>query len=251
MALTMATRPDENAARSTAVLEHPKNALGPQRTYPTDEKPAPVATVLVVDDHPIVRAGTRLWLHACTDLRVVGEAESGEQALELAPRLHPDVILLDLTLPGMSGLEALHALRESVPEAKIVVLTASDRGDAVRDALRAGAVGYHLKGTTMDPLVDAIRSALHDVETLDPNAARGLAQAAKRSPLPFEALTGREREVLRLLVQGLPNEKIAGELVVTEATVKYHVRSIRRKMQADNRTHIVSLALRHHLLEDD
>jgi NarL family two-component system response regulator LiaR len=251
MAIADVVRPRGNAARSTATLERPKSAEERDRAHTAVEEPAPVAKVLVVDDHPIVRAGICWWMRECPDLRVVGEADSGEQALELASRLHPDVVLLDLVLPGMSGLETLRALRDLAPDAKVVVLTSLEAGDAVRDALRAGATGYHIKGVSMGELVHAIYAAQRDKATLDPNAARRLAQAATRSPLPFEELTERERDVLRLLVGGLPNEKIADELVITEATVKYHVRSIRRKMQASNRTHIVSLAIRHRLVDDE
>jgi two-component system, NarL family, response regulator LiaR len=251
MVIADGVRQHENVARSMATLERPKSTEELGRTHAAVEGPAQVAKVLVVDDHPIIRAGICFWMRDCPDLRVVGEADSGEQALELASRLHPDVVLLDLILPGMNGLETLRALRALAPDAKVVVLTSLEAGDAVREALRAGAIGYHLKGASMDELVHAIRAARRDEATLDPHAARRLAKAATRSPLPFQELTERERDVLRLLVGGLPNEKIAQGLVITEATVKYHVRSIRRKMQASNRTHIVSLALRYRLVDDE
>jgi NarL family two-component system response regulator LiaR len=251
MAIVDVVRPHGNAARSMVTLERPKSAEVRVRIHAAVDEPAPVAKVLVVDDHPIIRAGICWWMRDCPDLSVVGEADSGEQALELASRLHPDVVLLDLVLPGINGLETLRALRELAPDAKVVVLTSFEAGDAVREALRAGAIGYHLKGASMDELVHAIRAAQRDEATLDPHAARRLAKAATLSPLPFEELTERERDVLRLLVRGLPNEKIAENLVITAATVKFHVRSIRRKMQASNRTHIVSLALRYRLVDDE
>ncbi len=178
MPLASVTYRTKDAARPIAVLEHPKKIEGRNGTHCLAEEPTQVAKVLVVDDHPIVRAGIRCWIRECPDLNIVGEADSGEKAIELGAQLHPDVILLDLVLPGMTGLETLRTLRELVPDAKVVVLTSLVAGDAVRDALQAGAIGYHLKGASMDVLVKAIRSSTRNEATLDANAARGLAQAA-------------------------------------------------------------------------
>jgi DNA-binding NarL/FixJ family response regulator len=238
------------AAPAVAVLERSKATAKATvgRARAASVAADDVAEVLVVDDHPVMRAGIRFALQTCPDLKVVGEAATGEEALRLAPVLRPSVILMDMAMPGMGGLETIRALRRQAPGAKVVVLTCIDGGDPVRDALQAGVTGYHLKGTAMDDLVRAIRLAARNEQTLDPVAARMLAEATTRSPVLSEELTEREREVLGLLVQGLRNDAIAEQLVVTVATIKFHVRAIRRKLRATSRAHIVSLAMRHHLV---
>jgi NarL family two-component system response regulator LiaR len=190
----------------------------------------------------------RFVLQSYPDMRVVGEAGAGEEALRLVSVLHPQVVLMDLLMPGMGGLAAIRTLHRQAPKIKILVLTNAEGGAVVRDALQAGAFGYHLKGTNVDDLAQAIRSAAQDQPSLDPVAARMLATEATRPSVLLQPLTDRERDVLELLVLGLQNKAIAEELVVTEATVKFHVRSIRRKLQATSRAHIVSMALRHHLV---
>ncbi len=236
------------SAPAGALPERVMLAHAPKQTSSQPTEGINAATVLIVDDHPVVRDGIRFALQYCSDIHIVGEAGSGEEALRLVPILRPSVVLMDLLMPGMGGITTIRALHRQAPETRILVLTTVERGDAVRDALHAGAVGYYLKGAFTGDLVQAIRSPVQGQPSLDTGAALLLAQLAPRPCVPSKPLTQREREVLYLLAQGLSNAKIAEALVVTEPTVKHHVRSIRRKLQATSRTHVVSLALTHQVL---
>lgn len=208
----------------------------------------PVTRVLIVDDHPVVRKGIRLILRSCSDMEVVGEAGSGEEALRVVDRLRPKIIVTDLMMPGMDGIATIRALRECAPQARIVVLTNLEAGDLVQEALKAGATAYYFKRAAMAVLIQAIRSAAQDQMSLDPEAALALAQATKRGHTLGHDLTKREHDVLGLLVQGLSNAAMAAQLVVSVATVKFHLHSIGRKLGARSRTKIVAVALHHHLI---
>ncbi len=204
--------------------------------------------VVVVDDHPIVRQGLVATLDDESDFQVVGAASSAEEAVGLVERHAPDVILLDLELPGMSGVEAIPRLREASPASKILVFTAYDTDERVLSAVRAGAGGYLLKGAAVSEIAGAIRTVADGGTALAPSAAAKLANAV-RAPRGAGPLTPREREVLRLVAQGLPGKQIAGALGISERTVKFHTASLIRKLDADNRAQAVAVAAQRGLLE--
>jgi NarL family two-component system response regulator LiaR len=236
---------------SIALVERTANARGNHtRGNPAASAAgqALVTRVLIVDDHPIVRSGIQLALLSCPEFTVVGEAGSGEEALRLVEQVRPDLILMDLVMPRMGGLSAIRAIRERVPDARILVLTSYEEGDTVQQALQAGAIGYQLKGVAMTELLEAIRLAAAGQSSLAPMAAQALVQATQQAPALGGDLTGRERAVLGLLIHGLSNKEIAERLVVTIATVKFHLRNIRLKLGATTRTQTVVMALRHRLI---
>lgn len=204
--------------------------------------------VMIVDDHPMVRRGLAAFLKASSGLQYVGEAGDGQEALLLCDRFQPDVILMDLVMPAMSGAAAARAIRARCPRVQIIALTSFQEKELVREALEAGAISYLLKNVTADELASAIRAAWAGRSTLAPEAMQALVQTASEEPAPGFDLTAREREVLALMVQGLSNPDIAERLVVTRSTAKAHVSSILSKLGVTNRAEAISLALRHHLV---
>lgn len=220
----------------------PKAQLSAQR-----QSAVPVR-VLQVDDHVVMGNGIRFSLLAFPDIEIVGQATSGEEALALCDQLHPDVVLMDLIMPGMGGVAAISALHAQWPEIQVVALTSFEDGSLVEEALRAGAIGYLLKDVTVDDLAKAIRLAQRGIPILAPMAAQALVHAvAARPPKIGQDLTERERQVLGLLAEGMSNQQIAESLVITPATVKFHTRSIRSKLGTTSRTETVVLALKYHL----
>jgi NarL family two-component system response regulator LiaR len=208
-------------------------------------------SVLVVDDHSLVRTGITFSLLAFEDLEVVGQASTAEEGLRLVEELAPDVVLMDLMMPGMGGVAAIRLLHERAPDLPVLALTSFQEGELVQQALQAGALSYLLKNIEADELAKAIRLARRGLPVLAAEAAQAVVRAvASRPPALGHDLTGREREVLGLLAKGLSNNAIAERLVITAATVKFHTRSIRSKLCASSRTEIVSIALRHHLVPD-
>ncbi len=204
--------------------------------------------VLVVDDHPIVREGLVALLEDEADFAVAGSAGSAEEALELIEQLAPDVLLLDLELPGLNGVAAIPEFAQVSPATRILVFTAYDTDERVFGAIRAGARGYLLKGATSAEITQAVR-AVHDGESyLEPRIAAKLV-AEVSAPRRFTGLlTERERSVLRLVAAGLANKQIARSLSISERTVKFHVTSILRKLEADNRAQAVAVATQRGLL---
>jgi NarL family two-component system response regulator LiaR len=203
--------------------------------------------IMIVDDHALVRNGLRVFLLAFDDLKLVGEAASGEEALRLCKQLQPDVVLMDLVMPGMDGVATTRAIRESWPQIQVVALTSFWDEELVQGALQAGAISYLLKDVSADALADGIRKAHAGRSTLAPEAAQVLIQATRKPSTPGHDLTEREREVLALMVEGLSNLEIAERLVVSQATVKFHVSNILSKLGVDSRTEAVILALQHKL----
>lgn len=203
--------------------------------------------VMLVDDHPMVRKGLATFLMVFDDLEFAGEADSGEAAVQLCGRIQPDVILMDLMLPGMDGAAATRQIREQFPQVQVVALTSFKEQSVVLEALQAGAIGYLLKDVTADDLARAIRAAHAGRATLSPEAAQVLVEAAQEPPVPGHDLTVREREVLALMVEGLNNTQIAGRLVVSPSTIKSHVSHILSKLGVASRTEAVALAMRHRL----
>jgi DNA-binding NarL/FixJ family response regulator len=223
--------------------------------------------VLIVDDHAVVRQGLRTFLELQDDpaslaIEVVGEAADGVQAVEQARRLQPDVVLLDLVMPVMGGIEALPRIVESSPRSRVIILTSFGEEDKLLPAIRAGAQGYLLKDIPPNELVQAVRAAYLGKVQLHPDIARTLMAAvatreaappaaASQAPAPPDDLTERELEVLRLIAAGLNNRQIADRLVISEKTVKTHVSSILGKLHVEDRTQAAVYALRHGLAADE
>jgi len=207
--------------------------------------------VMLVDDHQMVRNGLGTFLLVHDDLELVGEAGDGEQALTTFERVDPDVVLMDLKMPRMDGVEATRALLKRDPELRIIALTSFKDEALIREALDAGAIGYLLKDVDANDLAEAIRAANRGEPTLAPEAAWALFKAARRGRELGDDLTEREREVLVLLVDGLTNREIADRLYISDSTVKTHVSNILSKLGVATRTEAVSLALQKGLIEED
>ncbi len=199
--------------------------------------------LIIVDDHPVVRNGIMNMLLIFDDIELVGEAGGGLELLSQLQEVVPDVILMDMVMPGMDGLKTTRAVRAQYPDVKIVILTTFPQGDVVRDALEAGAVGFLTKNAEIDTLADAVRAAHAGQTTLAPEATAALMQSKSRSPKLGHDLSKRELEVLALLVEGLSNREIAERLTISPATVKHHVSACISKLQAANRGQAAILAL--------
>jgi NarL family two-component system response regulator LiaR len=205
--------------------------------------------VLLVDDHAVVRSGLAAFLMVFDDLELVAEAGSGEEAVRLCRELEPDVVLMDLVMPGMDGAAATKAIRAECPDVQVVALTSFKEEELVQGAMEAGAIGYLLKNVSADELAGAIRAAHAGRPTLAPEAAQALIHAATQPRKPGYDLTDREREVLELMVEGLSNSEIADRLVVSSSTVKFHVSNILSKLAVKSRTEAVAFALQEGLVK--
>lgn len=205
--------------------------------------------VMLVDDHTMVRRGLATFLQISDNLELVGEADNGEEAIELCAHLLPDVILMDMVMPDMDGVTATRLIREQFPTVQVIALTSFKEAGLVQSALQAGAIGYLLKDISAEELARAIRSAHAGHGTVDSEVTQGLIQAATRPTVPGEDLTEREHEVLTLLVEGLNNTEIAEKLVVSPSTIKSHVSNILAKLDVTSRTEAAALAVRHHLVD--
>ena len=205
--------------------------------------------LMLVDDHELVRAGLRTFLGLQPDIEVVGEAGSGEQALALVPGLDPDIVLLDLVLPGMSGLDVVRRLRTAHPAVKVVVLTSYAGEESVLPAVRAGVAGYLLKDVGPAELADALRTVHAGGASLDP-AVTATVMRGVGAPDPAAALTPRELEVLRLVARGRSNRLIARDLALSEKTVKAHMSAVLAKLGVADRTQAALYAVRHGIATD-
>jgi DNA-binding NarL/FixJ family response regulator len=208
-----------------------------------------VIRLAVVDDHPILRQGLVAALEDEPDFAVVGAAANADDAVTLAARLCPDVILLDLELPGTGGIEAIPRLLTESPASRILVFTAYDTDELVLGALRAGAKGYLLEGATAEEIARSVRAIASGGSALAPRVAAKLVTEVSAPAGESGHLTPREREVLRLIADGLPSKQIARELSISERTVKFHAASINRKLGAENRAQAVAVAAQRGLLE--
>jgi NarL family two-component system response regulator LiaR len=204
--------------------------------------------VMIVDDHAVVRSGLSAFLLAFDDFEHVGDATGGADAVSKCISLRPDVVLMDLVMPGVDGAEATRRIKEACPEVQVIALTSYKEDDLVQGALKAGAISYLLKNVTADQLADAIRGAHAGRSTLAPEAAQVLIKAATE-PAQDEGLTSRELEILRLMVRGDSNPDIAEKLFVSRSTVKFHVSNILMKLGTATRTEAVAVALQRKLVE--
>ena len=200
--------------------------------------------IMVVDDHEMVREGLTTFMKAFDDMQLVAEAESGTTAIQLCAEILPDVILMDMAMPDMDGVSAIHAIRKKHPQVQIIALTSFKEGSRIKKALEAGAIGYLIKDVSADDLARAIRAAHAGRATLSPEATQALVEVANQLPVPGNDLTEREREVLILMIEGLNNIQIAGRLTVSPSTIKSHVSNILAKLGVASRTEAVTLALR-------
>jgi DNA-binding NarL/FixJ family response regulator len=228
----------------------------------TQAKPVIKIRVLIVDDHAVVRQGLRMFIEMQKDMEVVGEGTNGIEAVELATQLKPDVILLDLIMPQMDGVEATQRILEAAPHSRVLILTSFGEDDKVFPAVRAGAQGYLLKDIQPNELVKAVRETFQGKTQLHPDIAQRLMTAVSGSAPPqdeksvslleeLQILTEREREVLDWIARGLNNREIAEKMVISEKTVKTHVSNLLNKLDLEDRTRAAIWALKHGLGSED
>jgi NarL family two-component system response regulator LiaR len=220
----------------------------------TDHKTQPPIRVLIADDHAVVRRGLRMLIDVKPGMEVAGEAVDGLEAVHLARSVQPDVILLDLVMPHKGGIEAIREIKQENPEARILVLTSFAEDDKVFPAIKAGALGYLLKDSSPEVLLEAIRQVYRGESSLHPTIARKLILELNQPPdLPptEEPLTRREVEVLKLVAKGMTNQEISEALVIREGTVRVHVSNILDKLHLANRTQAALYALREGLASLD
>lgn len=204
--------------------------------------------ILLVEDQTLMRQGLRTILNLEPGMQVIGEASDGENGMRMALELRPDIILMDVQMPHMNGVDATAAICAAWPDARVIILTTFDRDDYVFQGIRAGAMGYLLKDTPAENLVATINRVYAGEPFIQPEiASRALRELVRPQASPLEPLTEREREVLMLLAQGATNKEIAERLVLTEGTVKNHVSSLLGKLQAENRTQAADIARRYGL----
>ncbi|MCC7207988.1 MAG: response regulator transcription factor [Anaerolineae bacterium] len=204
--------------------------------------------VLIIDDHYMVRRGLIALLENFDDFIVVGDVGDARIGVEMCNQHRPDVVLMDIVMPGMDGVSATRAIRSSCPETQVVALTSFHDEERVQEALKAGAIGYLMKNVSVDELANAVRRAHQGQPTLAPEAAQALISATVRPPALGHDLTEREREVLSLMVEGLNNREIAERLVISNSTVKNHVSNILDKLRTSSRTQAVAMAVEHRII---
>lgn len=204
--------------------------------------------ILVADDHPMLREGLVAVLSAHSDFEVVGEAKDGREVVAFVKKHSPDVILLDLEMPNMDGVEALEALQKDGVETRAIVFTAYDTDEKILGAIKAGAKGYLLKGSSRQDIFGAVEAVASGGSLLGPDITSRLLTHMSHEQSTADAPTPRESEVLRLIAKGMPNREIAAQLYISERTVKFHVSSLLAKLEAENRTEAVAIAREKKLL---
>jgi two-component system, NarL family, response regulator LiaR len=246
------------AVSTSSTGDHPKPLVEPVETNSISCEemimPTPIS-IIIVDDHEVVRNGIRAYLETLDEFTVVGEASSGEEAIKLVSDYIPDVVLMDLIMPGMDGVETTRRVRAISPRTQVVVLTSYHEDIHIFPALKAGAISYVLKDMKMDKLVDAIIRAVHGEVTLHPRVAARVLQNLRGEnadePQLFTDLTERERDVLKLIANGLSNTQIAEKLVISENTVKGHVSNILSKLHLADRTQAAVYAWQKGIVQRD
>jgi DNA-binding NarL/FixJ family response regulator len=206
---------------------------------------SPEITCLIVDDHEVVREGLRLSLSRASHIRVIGEASDGASAIALAERRRPDIVIMDVRMPGMDGLEATKELTQKVPDTAVLIFTAYSERSLLSRGLESGAKGYILKEAPHQTLLRAIEKVASGEGYVDPALMPAFLTGREKD----EMLTSREREILQLLADGMSNADVAGKLFISQETVKSHVRHILAKLEADTRTHAVAIALREAIID--
>ena len=204
--------------------------------------------ILLVDDHAVVRSGLSKFLLVNKDLKLVGEASDGAEAVQMVSLYRPDVVLMDLMMPGVDGIAATREIHQKYPHIKVIVLTSFADQNMVQGAMQAGAIGYLQKNVTARELGNAIRSAFDGKMTLSPEAVQVLAHSVAQPQIRGEQLTERERDVLKSMVDGLNNREIAEALVISLGTVKFHISNIFHKLGVDSRVEAVKLAIEQKLV---
>jgi NarL family two-component system response regulator LiaR len=208
-------------------------------------------TVMLIDDHRVVRQGLRDFLELQPDIDVIGEASSGEEGVQLARELLPDVVLMDLVMPGIDGVETTRLVKAVSPSSRVIVLTSFADDDKVFPAIKAGAISYLLKDISPEDLAHAIRAAQRNEAVLHPEVAAKLMQefsAPRPGEPPVDQLTPREMDVLRLVAKGMSNKEIADKLIISEKTTKTHISNILSKLHLADRTQVAIYALRKRLV---
>lgn len=205
--------------------------------------------VLIVDDHPLVRYGIKTLFETYDDVTLIGEAENGREAIEMCEKCNPDIVLMDMVMPVLDGVEATAQLIKRWPEIKIIVLTSFDDKDLIRKSLKAGAVSYIQKNVSGTKLIKTIKDAYHGMFTLSSNATRVLLSELRETSNENIRLTEREKEILFFIVEGLANKEIAKKLFLSNSTVQFHVSNILSKLGVSKRTEAVYIALKHKLVE--
>jgi len=210
--------------------------------------PKPIR-VMIVDDHTVVRSGLGAVLASSEDMKLVGEAGDGEEAIRLCERLQPDVVLMDLLMPKMDGVTATKIINERWPQIRIIALTSFKEKEYVEGVLKAGATSYLLKNVSADELISAINRAVLGQPSLSPEAAQVLIQKVNEPLRLGSDMTEREREILALMVEGKSNNEIAKCIFISQSTVKFHVSNILSKLGVSSRTEAVALAIKHNLVK--
>lgn len=203
--------------------------------------------VAIVDDHAMLRKGLAVFLMSYDDLKLVGEAANGKEALALCAETHPDIVLMDLMMPIMDGITATRRIRHDFPEIEVIALTSFGEEGLVKSVLQAGAISYLFKKISADDLAEAIRAAKNGMSTYAPEVTDILIKSLQKTQSPFESLTPREREVLALIVKGLGNNEIADTLTISLSTVKSHVSSVLEKLNVASRTEAIVMLMEHNL----
>jgi NarL family two-component system response regulator LiaR len=204
--------------------------------------------VLIIDDHDMVRKSLTILLQSYEDFEVVGDIDNAQMGLTLCRKFQPDVVLMDILMPGIDGIKATRMIHETWPSMQIIALTSTADEDVIHDVVQAGAISYLLKNGSIDELADAVRAAYHRQPTLSTQAIQALISTTQHPTSVGNDLTKRQKEVLELMVEGLNNRQIAKNLVISNSTVKNHICSIYSKLNTANRTQTVAFAIKHHIL---